>query len=537
MVKPIFEPSSLNVSVDADKIAFASVQDVSIPATTEVTASVQGGDGLITMHSLQHVKRVHKFFTPEEIAEMPRHMREKAKKNGYFDTEEIAQTDGATPLHVARGNLVFATVRFLASTQQLQNVTTGTLIINSPSWDPVAIPLTFGTGSIHAVITPDHVAIRENESVNVKAQITSTIGPDTDVHFRFARQDVPNAFVLHAPSVRVRRGGSIDATWSVFVDDRARLGTFDVDVVVTAFDGRFVKHERFKITVLPNVEIEIMEASREIERFHRDSKAVLRVGRLTGHPVRSADGTVTRSCSVGSISKPLNEPPRENSRFKTSVKIAAVRCFGTEDPSGEDEPYLVISIWGFDNVAADTLLQTVTVERDNTEESVKAGQVFLHGKAVGREIFFPGEGGLRITVNLHEEEQGNKNEMREKQHQLIQTAIGFGLGKINEAVAVAAELTGILEAATKTVTAGIAEIFGDDLVASRTFLLDNETAVQIAQDPKPRRTSGSIPGVKYNFPTFVEDDSAEGKGWLFEGGGGSYRVFFTLHLERFGPQP
>ena len=46
--------------------------------------------------------------------------------------------------------------------------------------------------------------------------------------------------------------------------------------------------------------------------------------------------------------------------------------------------------------------------------------------------------------------------------------------------------------------------------------------------PDWARASPSIPGIPYNFPELPETEDATGHSWLFEGGGGSYRIFLSI---------
>ena len=73
----------------------------------------------------------------------------------------------------------------------------------------------------------------------------------------------------------------------------------------------------------------------------------------------------------------------------------------------------------------------------------------------------------------------------------------------------------------------IADIFGDDLIADRDFVMNADFLGRLIHEGGLSRTSASISGFHYNFPEIPEGGDA-GRSWLFEGGGGSYRVFFSV---------
>ena len=84
-------------------------------------------------------------------------------------------------------------------------------------------------------------------------------------------------------------------------------------------------------------------AAQAIEQFHSTSLGILTVGSPTGPTRRTVNGDVEQAYSFGSIIKPANSFPDVGKRFHVTVTLAGVRCFGTDDPSGTDEPFLITS--------------------------------------------------------------------------------------------------------------------------------------------------------------------------------------------------
>jgi hypothetical protein len=78
----------------------------------------------------------------------------------------------------------------------------------------------------------------------------------------------------------------------------------------------------------------------------------------------------------------------------------------------------------------------------------------------------------------------------------------------------------------------------DDHLATREFSITADFLKRLIADGSGLpRTSPSIPGIRYNFPELPETPDATGRSWLFEGGGGSYRIFLTVRTATINLTP
>jgi hypothetical protein len=285
-------------------------------------------------------------------------------------------------------------------------------------------------------------------------------------------------------------------------------------------------------------------ASHEIEQFHAANLGILTVGSPAGPLTHDPDGSFVQPYTFGTIIKPLDGPPSISVRFLLDVRIAGVRCFGTDDPSGTDEPYIITTVFSTEPFAKDKAVQTI---RFGPEEigSVSPPQVFAqdHQLAAKDDIGFlvPGDGAVRINVTLMDHESGDPEDIKNKVSSAAQSAMAAAIAAIplvGLPAAVLAKASGILDTVGDAIGGLFADLFGDDLIDRKDFVIDNAFLRRVlSDDPTLHLTSASIPGISYNYPRLKEDDSLEGRSWLFDRGPGkgTYRMFFKVTVASITP--
>jgi len=280
-----------------------------------------------------------------------------------------------------------------------------------------------------------------------------------------------------------------------------------------------------------------LAAASEIERFHSNNLGTLTVGSPTGPLTRNPDGSFQQAYAFGSIVKPLDGPPLIASRFFVDLRVAGVTCFGTDDPSGTDEPYFVTVAVAVDPFNGDNSIQTVKFGPDEIGP-ISPRQVFAKDHQLTDKAFLvPGDGSLRIHVKLMDLENGDPDAIKSKMSTAAQAAMAAGLAAIplvGPPGALVAKSSGILDTVGDALGGLVADIFGDDLIGQLDFVVDNAFLRQILSgDPSlTTRRSDSIPGEVYNFPQLKEDESPESRSWLFDRGAGkgTYRMFFKIRV-------
>ncbi|MGB9929603.1 MAG: hypothetical protein ACPK85_14575 [Methanosarcina sp.] len=226
--------------------------------------------------------------------------------------------------------------------------------------------------------------------------------------------------------------------------------------------------------------------------------------------------------------------------YDVEVKLSAVKCFGTEDPSENDETFLVISLISINpnSYGVDELVHTMRTE---IASNVQGGKVIFKEKTIGTLRAFPG-GGIKIYVAIFDHENGDPDDLRndinavledsaKKGAQLIAGAAANGNQQLAGAVGDVTEFEVGGVKPFKLLTLGLADLLADalsdDLIDEHEFIIPAQNIVDIAEQAAFQASFRRHPDilgsdVQFNWPRTDADEV------LFSGGGGSYKVFFTI---------
>ncbi len=226
--------------------------------------------------------------------------------------------------------------------------------------------------------------------------------------------------------------------------------------------------------------------------------------------------------------------------YDVEVKLSAVKCFGTEDPGGTDETFLVISLISinpnFDG--NDKLVYTMRTEIDN---NVQSGKVFFKQRTIGKMKAFPGSG-IKIYVAIFDHENGDADDLRDKINAVLEDAANKAAQLIAGAAAAGDQkLAGPIGDITeyeiggvkpvKIITLTLADLFAkmlsDDMIGENEFIIPAQNILDIVKKPSFEASFRRHPDVlgsdvQFNWP---RTDAEE---FLFSGGGGSYKVYLTI---------
>jgi hypothetical protein len=284
-----------------------------------------------------------------------------------------------------------------------------------------------------------------------------------------------------------------------------------------------------------------------IQDFHRRTGGSLGpLGARVGGIRINEQGLYQQDYQLGHITMSnVGDFPKAFTTYEAIVTLSGVRCFGTEDPGGEDEPYVVITLLtvnpnfgGIDDLLKFTsteILEGVTPRRE----------VIFKERTLGRVRAFPGSG-IKIHVAMFDHEHGDADLIREK----IRAQAGEAVKSAAQSIAAAAaaddprlngpigdlgefEILGIKP--FKLLTGFIADALGlgDDLIGEHEFIIP---AANIAELTDPAKYQASLrtnpdldPDVRYNWPRRPEEEV------LFDRGGASYKIYFKI--QGIGPIP
>ena len=93
--------------------------------------------------------------------------------------------------------------------------------------------------------------------------------------------------------------------------------------------------------------------------------------------MRRADGSYFQRYTLGTLNlSTLDAEPTQIEGLVASVKVATVKCFGTDDPGGTDEPYLIVSVMSVNPYPHGLQGSSITV-RTPILNDVRQGDVIL----------------------------------------------------------------------------------------------------------------------------------------------------------------
>jgi hypothetical protein len=191
-----------------------------------------------------------------------------------------------------------------------------------------------------------------------------------------------------------------------------------------------------------------------------------------------------------------------------------------------------VAVYGIDPLVRERAVQTNEIHFGDVDERA----IFAQGHPLTLSpIFIPGDGNLQLNISLWEEEAARPAALQETWQEVATTLILGGLTLLNPAVgAMAAALEvakGVVTDASRELITAVSDFLGvsDDHLGTREFSITADFLKRLIEDGSGLpRTSPSIPGIRYNFPELPETPDATGRSWLFEGGGGSYRIFLSV---------
>jgi hypothetical protein len=296
--------------------------------------------------------------------------------------------------------------------------------------------------------------------------------------------------------------------------------------------------------------------------YKRSPKWVLALGPISGGIMKDDSGSYKIPAKFGFLLKPLTDgpegpthgPTEARGEYEVAVSIAAVKCFGTEDPGllgpAEDEVYGYVTLFAL----MPGKQEQVKVTRLKRQNEVKKGDVIYKSEPIGKVALMSGTTGLKIHMILLEREHLEPqtaddeifNAVRKINAIVGGTATAITLkapNKVTAIIAAASAITAalleikVVEEFVKLLNEPLAAIFKDDRIGQKTF---NVTPAQLeawstdeGYTASKMRAPGVLgPDVAFNFPADIDNPE-----WLFNEGGSTYKVHFDVHPKRVGPYP
>lgn len=260
--------------------------------------------------------------------------------------------------------------------------------------------------------------------------------------------------------------------------------------------------------------------------------------------VKSEGDDWVQKFQFGSIRTLAWTAPRTEINYFADVYLAAVKCFGTDDPgglfvSGEDEPYLIVT----SVTPASTFLPgskpVIRTWRSQTYREISAENnngLFGQNQLMFQDLFI-GPYGIGLKVLLMDHEHGSEadleKEIKEKgdeaARELIDLAAALAGIPIDEATEDQVLDSTILRVLGAASVSAITQVLKDDKIAEKDWIIDGEMLKQWVDNSE---TGSSFVNYGSELPASVETNYPReeifGMDKLFSGGGGSYKVYLRV---------
>jgi hypothetical protein len=215
---------------------------------TNVTARIDGGGGRFRILTLVCQAVTLQRLTPDEIAQLPPHMRNDPRFHVSVERTVVDTSDGVTPLAVGKEQEVSVQVAFRGEDRAEEGVHSATLVVIDAG-SPISVPMSALVGQVKADVPTTAVSVTQGEAAAVSVTVRSTFGPDTVVRFEM---DAEAGLSMKPVSVSVPRGGRAEASLRIEAARFAQLlRPFRKDLQMSAFDGRQVTFLPLTFDILP----------------------------------------------------------------------------------------------------------------------------------------------------------------------------------------------------------------------------------------------------------------------------------------------
>ncbi|HEU5320776.1 MAG TPA: hypothetical protein VFX28_08230, partial [Methylomirabilota bacterium] len=182
MAQPFVEPVSIR---RAAKPGETVTQDfvVNVVPNGSLVTTIVGGDSLIRLRHVQAFELVRQELTPDEIEQLPPHLRDKLTKAGAVEFLEVGRVGAGVPLAVRRGLHVSGEIEFGAPADHPPATVSATLVLEGWGGNRVEVPLLFVVGDVQVeFLVPQPIEAFRGQAVPLPVRVSmSAAAPPTDV--------------------------------------------------------------------------------------------------------------------------------------------------------------------------------------------------------------------------------------------------------------------------------------------------------------------------------------------------------------------
>ncbi|AXK21481.1 hypothetical protein [Bacillus sp. COPE52] len=321
-----------------------------------------------------------------------------------------------------------------------------------------------------------------------------------------------------------------------------------VSEVIERMDAERRAEEYRRIFRVPDMSvseiIELLEAEKAIKaQYHKlGSNSVYGVlGEPSGKMVKESDGVYSQQYQYGKIlSKTDIAIPKVEPYYICDIFIGAIKCFGTEDESSDDEPYLIITNINTSSAFLEGYERNIArTWKSPTFRGIEEKEVFGQDLVVFNGVLV-GPYGVRLKIALMEHEHGNEEQLRQKVEENANKIardiknVASALSGVNVEDASQNLDSEILDALGDLSLDVITDIFKDDIVDEKEWVIDGTMLKQWVDEGLTATSGVNHPDLPSNVETNFPRDNEMTR--LFSGGGGSYKVYLRVIPWKISPQ-
>ena len=310
------------------------------------------------------------------------------------------------------------------------------------------------------------------------------------------------------------------------------------------FDFHAVRKARAEKALAEAQRLIDSDASRAVLGAPRGpAKPVLALGkRKPGAPAPPRDAFI-QSFEFGHISIPRDiSVPLPCTYYAADIFVAAVKCFGTDDPGGpfskgEDEPYITMTLINPAPAACGATTGIAQSWASPVFQEIEGGDIFCQEEQAFSDVVI-GRHGIAIKIAVVDQEHGSREAVRAELQKQAQRAENTLKDAAETLIGVDADQAvqqqqledNLLDTLGDITLGGLTDLLSDDLIDEKLWRIPARKMVDWVQQntlatSDVQYPSSELPAhIRTNFP--YEDLFARER--LFSGGGGSYKVYLRI---------
>ncbi|MGF9814242.1 LGFP repeat-containing protein [Bacillus sp. BS98] len=234
----IVEPSSIRRSANPGEIVTQDFVVNHIPNNGSLVATISGGGSYIRLRELVAFKSEQRWYTNDEINDLPPHLRANARKNGYQELVEVNRVGAGSPLLVWSGLHVTGVIEFAAPNTSELTSESAKLVLEGWGGDPVEVPLLFIIGNIQVEFLVNPILAHRGQEVSLPVRVSlPNSAPTSEIILKAFKSWV----TIPSHRLIVQSGSSVTTNLKLRIDVRnAPLGPLSTELSIEGFTDRII---------------------------------------------------------------------------------------------------------------------------------------------------------------------------------------------------------------------------------------------------------------------------------------------------------